>query len=453
LGDDRRSQGEHDEQIAALRARIERAEMELGNSDVAMLSIARAVHEALVLDAELQRAQVTNYKRLLDLVELANLGNGGEEGRALDGNGRAAQNALIPPVPRDDGQDASGGSAGLEAGSTSRRSRKTAGRLVRRTLWLAFLILPFAAIAVLALSQSWDGDTRRDASQAASRPAAEDKRSAASPDGATWELAWHDEFNKPRCPSEAKWDFEHGFVRNGELQWYQPDNASCEHGVLVIEARHEPRRNPNYRPASTNWRLNRPSAAYTSASLASRHSFTYGRVEVRARLDPRRGSWPAIWTLGTAYRHDPTAWPATGEVDIMEYYRHTLLANVCKPKHARCGWSSKRRSLGHLGGHRWAERFHTWSMEWTARKIDLFVDGKLTNHFVMDRAVGRGDRNPYVNKPAFLLLSQAIGGANAADPTNTEFPMRLEVGYVRIYERPGASPPHIDGKREGPRKA
>jgi hypothetical protein len=76
-------------------------------------------------------------------------------------------------------------------------------------------------------------------------------------------------------------------------------------------------------------------------------------------------------------------------------------------------------------------------MEWSARRIDMFLDGKLVNRFPVARAVVAGQRNPYVDKPQLLLLSQAIGGANGGDPSGTEFPVRFEVDYVRVYRRSG----------------
>jgi hypothetical protein len=53
---------------------------------------------------------------------------------------------------------------------------------------------------------------------------------------------------------------------------------------------------------------------------------------------------------------------------------------------------------------------------------------------VADAALA-GRKSPYSDQPAFLLLSQAIGGANGGDPANTEFPVRFEVKYVRVYQR------------------
>jgi beta-glucanase (GH16 family) len=245
-----------------------------------------------------------------------------------------------------------------------------------------------------------------------------------------WRLVWHDEFRGGQCPDPAKWSFEHGFVRNGELQWYQPGNALCDRGMLDIQARREEtaRPNPYYAPGSSNWRASRDSIEFTSASMISKRSFTYGRIEMRGRIDTRPGSWPAFWTLGTE-----DEWPRSGEVDVLEYYQGTVLANVCLPRVTRCAWSSARQPLSKLGGERWASRFHVWAMEWSPRKIELFLDGRLINRFLVRRAFAPGERNPYVNRPQSVLLSQAIGGANGGSPEATEFPVRFEVDYVRAY--------------------
>jgi beta-glucanase (GH16 family) len=96
-------------------------------------------------------------------------------------------------------------------------------------------------------------------------------------------------------PDPANWGYETGFVRNQEAQWYQPDNATVKDGVLVIEARHEQKANPNYDPASDDWTKNRKYAKYTSSSLITRdhHSWKYGRFTMRGRIVNQPGLWPA----------------------------------------------------------------------------------------------------------------------------------------------------------------
>src|ERR1022692_4919270 len=155
----------------------------------------------------------------------------------------------------------------------------------------------------------------------AGRPAPQDP-AASSP---AYELVWADEFDRDGAPDPANWTFEHGFVRNQELQWYQPENARVAGGQLVIEGRRERNANPNLDSGSTDWKRQREFAEYTSASLTTRglHSWQYGRFEMRARIDTRLGRWPAFWTLGIS-----GGWPRNGEIDIMEFYRGLLLANV-----------------------------------------------------------------------------------------------------------------------------
>src|SRR5574343_613003 len=61
-----------------------------------------------------------------------------------------------------------------------------------------------------------------------------------------YRLVWADEFDVDGPPDATKWTYEHGFVRNRELQWYQPEIARCEGGRLIIEARRESKPNPRH---------------------------------------------------------------------------------------------------------------------------------------------------------------------------------------------------------------
>jgi len=140
-----------------------------------------------------------------------------------------------------------------------------------------------------------------------------------------WKLVWSDEFDKPGLPDPAKWGYESGFIRNNEQQFYtreRKENARVEGRMLIIEARKERFRTPDLSLAANDQRRgarSREFAEYTSASLTTRGkvSWSYGRIEVRAKLPSGRGTWPAIWTLGTNSRQ--VGWPACGEIDIMEF--------------------------------------------------------------------------------------------------------------------------------------
>jgi beta-glucanase (GH16 family) len=259
------------------------------------------------------------------------------------------------------------------------------------------------------------------------------QRSSSSGD---YQLVWTDEFDVDGPSRPGNWVHEHGFVRNDELQWYQPANARCVGGLLVIEARRERVSNPGFDPTSSDWRRSRPHADYTSASIQTRgkHRWLYGRFEMRAKLDVCPGLWPAFWTLGEA-----RSWPGCGEIDVMEYYDGKLLANAAwlGDRRHQPAWDSTEHPLASFNDPAWADKFHDWRMDWDRDHIRLYVDNQLLNEIDVAAAIdNNGERAQPFREPHYILLNLAVGGTRGGDPSATEFPARFEVDYVRVYQRP-----------------
>lgn len=258
-----------------------------------------------------------------------------------------------------------------------------------------------------------------------------------------WKLVWSDEFNKEGLPDTAVWSYENGYARNEEAQWYQPGNAYCRDGLLIIEARKETgRKNPLYEAGSNEWRKKREYIAYTSSCLntAGKKEFLYGRFEVRAKIPVAGGAWPAIWMLG-----DRMEWPSGGEIDIMEYYRIKgvphILANAAwgtdRKWHAK--WNSKAIPFTHFTDKdpQWAEKFHIWRMDWDETAIKIYLDDELLNDIPLSETVngsiGKGT-NPF-RLPQYVLLNLALGGINGGEIDDDALPMRYEIDYVRVYQQ------------------
>ena len=237
------------------------------------------------------------------------------------------------------------------------------------------------------------------------------------PSGTSGTLVWEDQFDGRGLPDASRWGFEVGLIRNNERQYYTRDrlaNARVEEGMLVIESHKEAYEG----------------AAYTSASLTSRASWTYGRIEVRAKLPRGRGTWPAIWMLGTNIRE--VGWPMCGEIDIMEHVGFEpgrIHANI----HTRAYNHVQRTSKGNsLLVSRPDDEFHVYEAVWTPNQIDVLVDGQ--RYFTFAKETG-GDAVWPFDKPQYLILNLAIGGnwGGQQGIDESAFPTRFLIDYVRVY--------------------
>ena len=254
-----------------------------------------------------------------------------------------------------------------------------------------------------------------------------------------YELVWADEFDNDGRPNSENWNFEEGFLRNGEMQWYQRDNAFVKDGVLVIEGRRTRRANPRFGdPDEKPVFARRRFIQYTSASLTTqgKHQWQYGRFEIRARIRAEQGLWPAIWTLGVDGK-----WPAKGEIDIMEYYDGSILANFAWAARdpAKPVWKGTKKPLSQITQDPdWDKQFHIWVMDWSHDEITLWLDGQLMNRVQLDNVNNGGPGAPLPHpfrQPHYLLLNLALGGINGGSLEQTAFPSRYELDYVRVYQR------------------
>jgi beta-glucanase (GH16 family) len=240
-----------------------------------------------------------------------------------------------------------------------------------------------------------------------------------APDPAQWQLVWSDEFDKDGAPDPAKWSYDiggHGWGNN-ELQYYTDrlDNARVEKGHLVIEARKE------------DFKENH----YTSARLVTRgkREFTYGRFEVSAKLPAGQGNWPAIWLLGSKIASG--GWPACGEIDIMEHLGRNpgwVHASTHSSKYYFKN-GNQLTSITYVPDP--DKAFHVYAVEWFPDHFDFFADNNKYLTVTNDRT--GHDAWPF-DDPEYLILNVALGGWGG-DVVDADLPARMEVDYVRVYER------------------
>ncbi|WP_219885141.1 glycoside hydrolase family 16 protein [Marinilabilia salmonicolor] len=236
-------------------------------------------------------------------------------------------------------------------------------------------------------------------------------------------LIWSDEFNSSSV-NKSNWTFEIGTGDwgwgNDELQYYTDgDNVEITDGKLVITARKE--------------NDNKERGSYTSTRMVTmnKQEFTYGRIEIRAKLPSGTGVWPAIWMLGSNLGQ--VGWPACGEIDIMEYvgYQPDIVHSTV---HTTAG-SGGNGSGGSISLPTAEEAFHIYGVLWTEESLTFYVDSP-DNIVHVYAPASKNDTNWPFNKPHFFILNLAVGGTwgGAQGIDNSIFPQSMEVDYVRVYE-------------------
>ena len=250
-------------------------------------------------------------------------------------------------------------------------------------------------------------------------------------------LVWEDEFDTPGTINPTKWYHQTQVIipgvgwANGEEQHYtnRIDNSFVDNsGFLNIVAKNE---------IFTDQGL---SKNYTSARLNSKFAFTYGRVDVRAKLPIEPGTWPAIWMLGKNINEDggywdssygTTSWPACGEIDIMEHgiFPFEDINYINSALHTPCCYGGNPNQGGTIATDL-ANEFHVYSLNWSPEQITFLLDG--VGFYTYNPLIKDASTWPFF-EDQFILLNIAMGGlAGTIDSGFNQSSMVID--YVKIYQ-------------------
>ena len=235
-------------------------------------------------------------------------------------------------------------------------------------------------------------------------------------------LAWSDEFDGSAL-NLNNWNQETGNGSNGwgnnELEYYtnSTKNTFVSNGNLIIEARKEPISGFDY----SSGRM----------TTQDKKTFTFGRIDIRAKLPVGKGIWPALWMLGSNI--STAGWPACGEIDIME-----LIGTYPGRTHGTMHWkpvngtNTSKGAEFNLPAGNFSQQFHVFSIIWTQDIIKWLVDDQL---FLTTTKADVGAANYPFNAPQFFIFNVAVGGNWPGPPdAGTTFPQRMFVDYVRVFQ-------------------
>ncbi|MBA2679354.1 MAG: glycoside hydrolase family 16 protein [Ktedonobacteraceae bacterium] len=236
-----------------------------------------------------------------------------------------------------------------------------------------------------------------------------------SPAHAASRIVWSDNFTGVNLDA-SKWNVVNAPSWNkGEWESYSSNNVSLNHDSLLLKS-------------------DNANNGYTSGEVNTfqRYTFTYGRVDIQAKLPHGQGIWPSFWLLTANCQMYPstgsgctvTPTQSYGEVDIMEMLgqnpHYIYLTN-------HFGYYP-RQNLSHqctYTGPDYSADYHVFSIDWRPGSLTWLIDGVPHCH--------QTDGVP--NGPMFLVLNTAIGGLFPGNPNvTTQFPQYTQIGYVHISQ-------------------
>lgn len=238
-----------------------------------------------------------------------------------------------------------------------------------------------------------------------------------APEG--YNLVWHDEFDGATLSDDWVEEQQNAGWVNNELQNYIKGSTVNEvkDGKLLIHC---------YKDGGK---------IYSGRVYAKPDKgWTYGYFEARIKLPSGKGTWPAFWMMPANNNFSTNPWPGCGEIDIMEEVgvdANIVSSTIHCTKYNNGNTAAEHASLKVATAE---SDYHIYACEWTADKIEFFVDGKsILTYAPTDKTK---DYWPF-NVPFYPILNLAWGGnwGGYKGVDESALPVTMSVDYVRVFQK------------------
>jgi beta-glucanase (GH16 family) len=236
--------------------------------------------------------------------------------------------------------------------------------------------------------------------------------------------SFSDEFNGTSVDTSL-WSVmnQHGDTSNSEPECYLTGNTAETGGVLseTVEVRMVTC------PDGTG------TSSYPSGAVQMKSfNFTYGTVDVRAKVAGGTGPWPAIWLLGSncqqpTWLSNNCPWPQPGsdEIDIAEFKYSSYTTDNQNSITGGSGWQICTPTISDA-----SQNWHVYTLVWAPGSLTFKVDGTTTCTMTSN----------IPSHPMFLILNTAIGGTGGGGINNSTLPQTSLFDYVHITAQNTSTP-------------
>lgn len=241
-------------------------------------------------------------------------------------------------------------------------------------------------------------------------------------------------------PDTSNWNIITGYLGvNAELETYTSSNQNLQRsGGQTLQI--VPRRDSS---VSGGWTSGRIESTYTFVPKAGGRTMAEAQIQFGSNpVANKQGLWPAFWILGDSIRHG-TAWPACGELDIMETVNGYLTGygtvhcnvypgGICNEPNGIQGSTA----IPDQGWHTWRIVWDNTASSWTSQTITWYRDGVAFNEISGSQIGDQTVWNSLAHSSLYFILNMAVGGSWPGNPNSATldgYGSMMEVAYVAHY--------------------
>jgi len=249
-----------------------------------------------------------------------------------------------------------------------------------------------------------------------------------------WELTFNDEFDQGKL-DRAKWRtdayyglrFHPGSIidKDESPTVYYGDNLFEFEGSVIKQKMTNESKTITWRGWDGADEPKNYKIPYRAGQLDSSKSFEqkYGYFEIRSKITPEPGTWPAFW-LASTY-----GWPP--EIDMYEIYtgKEKGMVNFESNFH----WMPAEIKKDEAKKHRVlnvSEDFHLYAVDWSEKGFKIYYDNMLVRVFSNPEAI------KFFEHPMHIIIGTGPDmRENGESIASANFPNYHEVDYVRAYKK------------------
>lgn len=250
------------------------------------------------------------------------------------------------------------------------------------------------------------------------------------PNGEPWRCTFADDFTGSEL-DPTKWQPLTTAATNlrgsGDCWVDSSENIAVEDGMLRLTSQRE---DEPFECTTAGGKKFEADVSSGSVTTFGGFAQAYGRWDIRARFPEVTlpGSHGGVWL--SPQRQEYGEWPASGEIDIAQFYSLYLDRVVPYIHYSPSTPDTTVTNTRCFMADPW--NFHIYSLVWTRDRLVITIDGDTCVDHKIHAAEPLSGSQPF-DQPFVVNLTQALGVGANTPVEGTPLPLTTEVDYVHVW--------------------